>query len=171
MKSEPIIRQAVFRRAPIRQAEIRQVAVSHTAVYQAAFGDVAPTAALGPVPEPTRQTLWGRAQFFLVRVFRVALRMTRRLTLRLTAGMTRRAPRRLLLCESLPLGERRFVAVVEFERARFLVGGTSASLVLLARLGEGRQENEEAATEERTTTNAVPPDASPSPETSGGVQP
>jgi len=38
------------------------------------------------------------------------------------------------LCESLPLGERRFVAVVEFEQKRFLVGGTSASLVLLAHL-------------------------------------
>jgi flagellar biogenesis protein FliO len=37
----------------------------------------------------------------------------------------------------LPLGERRFVAVVEFERSRFLVGGTTSSLVLLARLGSG----------------------------------
>lgn len=46
----------------------------------------------------------------------------------------RRRPRRLRLCESLALGERRFVAVVEFEQARFLLGGTSASLVLLARL-------------------------------------
>jgi flagellar biogenesis protein FliO len=61
---------------------------------------------------------------------------------------SRRAPRQLRLCESLPLGERRFVAVVEFERARFLVGGTSASLVLLARLGngdEGTGENESAS--------------------------
>jgi hypothetical protein len=48
--------------------------------------------------------------------------------------VSRRSPRRLRLCESLPLGERRFVAVVEFEQSRFLVGGTSASLVLLARL-------------------------------------
>ena len=45
-----------------------------------------------------------------------------------------RPQRRLRLCESLPLGERRFVAVVEFEQSRFLVGGTSASLVLLSRL-------------------------------------
>ncbi len=48
--------------------------------------------------------------------------------------LSKHAPRRLRLCESLPLGERRFVAVIEFESARFLVGGTSASLVLLARL-------------------------------------
>jgi hypothetical protein len=32
------------------------------------------------------------------------------------------------------LGERRFVAVVEFERSRFLIGGTPGSLVLLAPL-------------------------------------
>jgi flagellar biogenesis protein FliO len=75
-------------------------------------------------------------------------------TLRLSAGVLRRrvmklwertlrisgrAPRRLRLCESLPLGERRFVAVVEFEAARFLVGGTSSSLVLLSRLPDGGQ--------------------------------
>jgi hypothetical protein len=47
----------------------------------------------------------------------------------------KRAPRHLRLCESLPLGERRFVAVVEFDEERFLVGGTSSSLVLLSRLG------------------------------------
>lgn len=59
--------------------------------------------------------------------------------------MSRRAPRRLRLCESLPLGERRFVAVVEFEESRFLVGGTSSSLVLLSRLadaGEGESSPE-----------------------------
>jgi len=51
----------------------------------------------------------------------------------------RRPSRRLRLCESLALGERRFVAVIEFERARFLLGGTASSLVLLARLGEAAE--------------------------------
>jgi len=52
--------------------------------------------------------------------------------------LSRRTPRHLHLCESLAMGDRRFVAVIEYDRARFLVGGTSASLVLLARLdGEG----------------------------------
>jgi hypothetical protein len=45
-----------------------------------------------------------------------------------------RAPRRLRLNETLQLGDRRFVAVIEFEKARFLLGGTHASLTLLARL-------------------------------------
>ena len=51
-------------------------------------------------------------------------------------SLGRRAPKRLRLCESLPLGERRFVAVVEFDTARFLVGGTPTSLVLLSRLAD-----------------------------------
>lgn len=46
----------------------------------------------------------------------------------------RRRPRSLRLCESLSLGERRFVAVVAYEKSRFLLGGTSRSVVLLARL-------------------------------------
>jgi hypothetical protein len=51
----------------------------------------------------------------------------------------RGSPKRLRLCESLPLGERRFVAVVEFEAERFLVGGTPSSVVLLSRLAEGHE--------------------------------
>lgn len=53
---------------------------------------------------------------------------------RRVSRVTRRQPRGLRLCESLSLGERRFVAVVEFESARFLLGGTSGSLVLLTKL-------------------------------------
>ena len=55
---------------------------------------------------------------------------------------SRREPRRLRLCESLPLGERRFVAVVEFDEARFLVGGTPSSLVLLSRLEDAEASNQ-----------------------------
>jgi len=54
----------------------------------------------------------------------------------------RRRPRRLRLCESLPLGDRRFVAVVEFDESRFLVGGTAVSLVLLARLSPAVSANQ-----------------------------
>ena len=44
--------------------------------------------------------------------------------------------RRLRLCESLSLGEKRFVAVVQFETQQFLIGGGPGSVSLLARLGE-----------------------------------
>jgi flagellar biogenesis protein FliO len=57
-------------------------------------------------------------------------------------------PRRLRLAETLPLGERRFVAVLEFEEFRFLVGGTGSSLVLLARLDAGGQEKENRSSRE-----------------------
>jgi len=69
--------------------------------------------------------------------------------------LSRRAPKRLRLCESLPLGERRFVAVVEFDEARFLVGGTPSSLVLLSRLqdaGKGKQAEDES---EKAPSNAA----------------
>ena len=52
------------------------------------------------------------------------------------ARLGRSTPRRLRLAESLALGDRRFVAVVEFDGSRFLLGGTASSLVLLARLGD-----------------------------------
>jgi len=78
-------------------------------------GEITPTAA---VRSPAQPDLWGLARAWWQRVLRLG----------------RRPPRRLRLCENLPLGERRFVAVVEFEQSRFLVGGTPASLVLLARL-------------------------------------
>ncbi|MGO8789065.1 MAG: flagellar biosynthetic protein FliO [Terriglobia bacterium] len=48
-----------------------------------------------------------------------------------------RKPRRLRVCETLSLGERRFLAVIEFDRQEFLVGGTGNSLELLAQLREG----------------------------------
>src|SRR5690242_597744 len=36
----------------------------------------------------------------------------------------------LVLCETVSLGEKRFVAVVQFENERFLVGGSNASVSL-----------------------------------------
>jgi len=73
--------------------------------------------------------------------------------------LRRSRPKRLRLCESLPLGEHRFVAVVEFEQSRYLIGGTQGSLVLLSSLPgpggiEGREKENQrqvsAAPEVRT---------------------
>jgi flagellar biogenesis protein FliO len=46
----------------------------------------------------------------------------------------RRAARRLRVSETLSLGEKRFLAVVQFQQQEFLVGGTGNSIALLARL-------------------------------------
>jgi flagellar biogenesis protein FliO len=51
--------------------------------------------------------------------------------------LRRDEPRRLRLAETLSLGERRFVALIEVDKARFLVGGTATSLALLARINDG----------------------------------
>jgi flagellar biogenesis protein FliO len=49
-----------------------------------------------------------------------------------------RKPHRLKICETLSLGERRFVAVIQVDRQEFLVGGTGQSLNLLARVSDGQ---------------------------------
>jgi flagellar biogenesis protein FliO len=71
--------------------------------------------------------------------------------------ISRRPPKCLRLCESLALGERRFVAVVEFEKERFLLGGTPSSLVLLSRLGDSdkRAADERDADSWRFTEDAA----------------
>jgi len=46
----------------------------------------------------------------------------------------RRSVRRLRLSETLSLGEKRFLAVVQFQQQEFLVGGTGSSIALLAKL-------------------------------------
>lgn len=49
-------------------------------------------------------------------------------------GWRSRPERQLRLCETLTLGERRFVAVVQFRQEQFLIGGTANSVALLAQL-------------------------------------
>lgn len=56
-------------------------------------------------------------------------------------GLFKRRERRLRLCETLALGEKRFLAVVSFKQQEFLVGGTSHSIALLTRL-TGQEEDE-----------------------------
>jgi flagellar biogenesis protein FliO len=45
-------------------------------------------------------------------------------------------PKLLRLCETLPLGERRALMIVQVERRRFLLAATSQSITLLQRLEE-----------------------------------
>jgi flagellar biogenesis protein FliO len=44
------------------------------------------------------------------------------------------ARKTLRLCENLPLGDKRFVAVIQVESERFLIGGAAGSVSLLTRL-------------------------------------
>jgi flagellar biogenesis protein FliO len=46
----------------------------------------------------------------------------------------RNRARTLKLCETLPLGDKRFLAVVQFNHQRLLIGSTSQSICLLQQL-------------------------------------
>jgi hypothetical protein len=48
--------------------------------------------------------------------------------------LSRQPRKRLRVCESVSLGEKRFVAVIEVDGEQFLVGGASSSVATLARL-------------------------------------
>lgn len=52
----------------------------------------------------------------------------------LAHAVRNRPQRKLKLRETLPLGDRRFIALVQFEDQQFLLGGTPNSLVLLKSL-------------------------------------
>jgi len=52
-----------------------------------------------------------------------------------------RAPRQLRVAENVTLGEKRFLALVECEQQKFLIAGTSAAVVLLAKLTPTVEEN------------------------------
>ena len=60
----------------------------------------------------------------------------------LTAFPARRE-KRLKLCETLSLGERRFVAVVRYREQQFLVGGTGQTIALLANLPPAERDDAE----------------------------
>ncbi len=51
----------------------------------------------------------------------------------------------LKLAESVPLGERRLVAVMEYRGSRFLIGATAGSIVLLATLPECAEDSKVAS--------------------------
>ena len=48
------------------------------------------------------------------------------------------ARKNLRVCENVSLGEKRFVAVVQVDEERFLIGGSSSSMSLLSRLQEAK---------------------------------
>lgn len=55
-----------------------------------------------------------------------------------------RRERRLRLCEMLSLGEKRFIAVVEYGQEKFLLAGTPQNISLLKRLETNCEEPKEA---------------------------
>jgi flagellar biogenesis protein FliO len=55
----------------------------------------------------------------------------------LSKAVARGRERQLRISETLSLGEKRFIAVVEYGRQKFLLGGTPHNISLLQRLDDG----------------------------------
>lgn len=60
-------------------------------------------------------------------------------------NLASRRTRQLQLCETLPLGEKRFVAVIQVGEQKFLLGGASNNISLLAQLAVAAPAKPEAA--------------------------
>jgi len=59
--------------------------------------------------------------------------------------------RQLRLCDMTQLGDKRFVAVIQVEQERFLIGGAANSVALLARLSERPASSLETGGPERSS--------------------
>jgi len=57
---------------------------------------------------------------------------------KLFQAWTKRTPKQLRLAETLALGERQFVSIIEFGAERYLIGRTPSSLSVLAQLPANR---------------------------------
>lgn len=82
----------------------------------------------------TSETLGSKVVAFLSRCFLMAT--------------SRRLERHLRICETLSLGEKRFIAVVEYDRQKFLLAGTPQNISLLQCLDEGSRKTEQASRHE-----------------------
>jgi flagellar biogenesis protein FliO len=78
-----------------------------------------------------RPSLEDWAQTLLIKTWNALKGITHRVKVQ-------QARKSLRVCESVSLGEKRFVAVVQVDEERFLIGGSSGSVSLLSRLHEAQ---------------------------------
>jgi len=71
------------------------------------------------------------AQALLVKTWSVLKWISHRITVQ-------QSHKTLRVCESVSLGEKRFVALIQVDDQRFLIGGSAASVSLLSRLQEAK---------------------------------
>jgi len=60
----------------------------------------------------------------------------------------RRKSRAMQLCETLPLGDRRFLLLVKVEGQKFLVGAAGSSISLLARIPSAQDQRQSRSPED-----------------------
>jgi len=81
---------------------------------------------------------------------------------------TRRPQKSLRVAETATLGDRRFVAVVEFERQRFLIGASPSSITLLASLPDAPSRDAACQEKNRVGTELCPAQATADLDKGGG---
>jgi flagellar biogenesis protein FliO len=64
-------------------------------------------------------------------------RIVNSLLMLLKSVKVQRRKRQMFLCETLPLGEKRFLAIVEINQEKLLIAATDHSISLLQRLDDG----------------------------------
>jgi len=74
-------------------------------------------------------------QLPVLKVPRFVERFSKAVSWILQRTRTQQSRKMLKVCESVSLGEKRFVAVVQVANERFLIGGAPSSVSMLARLG------------------------------------
>jgi hypothetical protein len=79
---------------------------------------------------------FGLRNSLLERIFRLAVAGFRRFAGTLK---TQRSAKAMRLCETISLGEKRFLAIVQVDEERILIGGSASSVALLTRLPERAQ--------------------------------
>jgi len=70
---------------------------------------------------------------FLGRVFQTLIAQSRQIAGRLKVPRNAKAMR---LCETISLGDKRFLAIVQVDEERILIGGSASTVALLTRLPE-----------------------------------
>ena len=86
--------------------------------------------ALGPIDESRSiPRAADRGHILLARIWTAFQWTLQRVTVK-------QARKNLKVCENVSLGEKRFVAVIQVDGERFLIGGSSSSVSLLTRLQE-----------------------------------
>ena len=87
--------------------------------------------ALGPLVDESRSMprAADRGQISMARIWSAFQWMLQQVTVK-------QARKNLKVCENVSLGEKRFVAVIQVDEERFLIGGSSSSVSLLTRLQE-----------------------------------
>lgn len=92
-----------------------------------------------PIPSPRRRQFppaWNTPGTPLERILHFVVAALRQVS----AGLkTPRKPKAMRLCETISLGEKRFLAIVQVDEERILIGGSASSVALLSRLSEKEQ--------------------------------